>query len=262
MDNHTSLLINAVLDSDLHSVQELSREFPDAINRVSLGTGLGAVHCAIYLRNLKILKILLKFGADPNLPDRENNYPVHCAAKVGFVRALKVLQKQKSCNFFVLNAAGESIIDIAGNMPSIEETQSSPVFSYGTWDSESKSEFMKNLVATRRDCYNYILKVQQTTYNQKRIKSARDMIVANSKRQSVSNIIRSYNSASEKRYVNRMDYPMRFSESDWTENDKEFFNRHVDDVRMVIHAVFCRDFVRRVVHSGLYEVEQKIRTNK
>ena len=248
-------LINAVLDEDIVSVKCYCKGSPEAINMLSINDGNGPIHISIYLRNSKLLRFLLRYGADPNLRNSRNDTPSHVAVKIGYLKALKILHSTGQCQFLCRNSNGESLLDMAHLSPSEAELRNPILCNYGKWRPEQKAAFADEIIKGRQECVEFIRSAVNDEYETKRIVSVKDMVKNNSRRQHVASILRAYNTANEKRYISRLDYPMHFREDDWTDEDIEFFNDHLDDVKEVTHKVFCRDFVRRAIRSGIDDIQ-------
>lgn len=58
-----------------------------------LGAHTGALHSAALMGHTEVVKVLLKEGADPNLPDKDQLYPLHLAAKEGHQAICTLLLK-------------------------------------------------------------------------------------------------------------------------------------------------------------------------
>lgn len=235
-------------------------DHPSWINNLSSIEGLGAIHIAIFMENTQMIKLLLEYGADPNLRDKSQNTPAHCAVKIGNIEILKILYDTGKCNFNddLPNKSGLKILDIASQPLSRDERRDPIVHMYGDWSPDQWSTTASKVERGRRECEEYIAAILKKEYEDKRASSVNHLIENMTARQHAANVLRSSVTANDKRYITRNDYPKNFTATDWTDRDIEFFNRHQDDVDKVIHCVFMRDFASRVVRSGCDDVKMHI----
>lgn len=235
-------------------------DHPEWINKLSTIEGLGAIHIAIFMQNVPIIYLLLEYGADPNLRDRCDNTPAHCAVQIGNIEILKTLYATGKCNFNddLPNKFGQKLLDIASRQLSKDEIKDPIVHMYGDWCPDQWSFTAMKVEAGRLKCKEYISAVLKKEYEDKRTTSVKHLIENMSVRQHAANVLRGSVTANDKRYITRNDYPKNFTSSDWTERDISFFNQHQEDVDKVTHCVFMRDFASRVIRSGCDDVKAHI----
>lgn len=58
-----------------------------------MGAYTGALHAAALMGHLEVVKALLRHGANPNLPDQDERYPLHLAAREGHIAICNLLLK-------------------------------------------------------------------------------------------------------------------------------------------------------------------------
>nr|XP_033775341.1 cyclin-dependent kinase 4 inhibitor B-like [Geotrypetes seraphini] len=94
-DNRADALTRAAACGDLLRVQSLLESGTDPNETNSFHRTAIQV---MKLGNPKLAELLLLYGADPNVPDpTTNTYPVHDAAREGFLDTLQVLVRGGAC---------------------------------------------------------------------------------------------------------------------------------------------------------------------
>ena len=96
--------------ASLHEVEQLLQEDPN-LDLVIEGYGLSQHACHSYTRNLQIVKLLLEYGANPNIQDKRGDTLAHYAAEENHIGALRLLS-DKMADFSIKNRAGKTAIDI------------------------------------------------------------------------------------------------------------------------------------------------------
>lgn len=252
----SQVLMNAVMEEDIDRVLVCCKENPEWMDLLSPSQGLAPIHVAIYLRNCKILRTLLKKGADPNLKDVDGNTPAHCAVKIGFLDGLKLLYETKKCQLSIIsNNTGYTALDIS-KMP-LDEAELEKPFNhmFGDWNPAGYRKSVEDIIDGRTHCYQFILQIMENEYNTKRIQVENSMITNNADRQYKTSIIRGATTISHLRYISRVDYVKAGGQGEWDETDVAFFNQHADDVTAVRQTVFVRDKVRKYLRSGFENVQ-------
>jgi ankyrin repeat protein len=76
-------------------------------------TGQTSLHLACLIGNKKVVKLLLKGSADPNIKDSSGNTPLHGAACRGNVEIVRLLL-DKGADYKAINSLSETALQIAG----------------------------------------------------------------------------------------------------------------------------------------------------
>lgn len=82
-----------VLAAEEGVTKEVLKCLKAGANPNAFGTHTRALHSASLLGHKKIVKALLKYGANPNLPDQDQLYPLHLAAREGHTAICNLLLK-------------------------------------------------------------------------------------------------------------------------------------------------------------------------
>lgn len=88
-----SINTEIVLAAEGGATKEVLDLLRKGANPNAFGTHTGALHSAALMGHQKVVKILLKHGANPNLPDKDQLYPLHLAAREGHTAICNLLLK-------------------------------------------------------------------------------------------------------------------------------------------------------------------------
>ena len=86
--------IKAVRDRDgTVATQMLDEPGTTIVNAREVGTGETALHAVVQRRDLTWVKFLMQRGANPNIADKNDVYPIQLAAQLGFIEGVERLIK-------------------------------------------------------------------------------------------------------------------------------------------------------------------------
>jgi ankyrin repeat protein len=95
-----------------HDLEMIKKVAPEINLEYSYSKGWKLLHYAVYLRQFEVVKLLLKFGANPNSINDRGRTPLHLAAKFGCYHiATKLIMSRADCS--ILDVNGNSALDIA-----------------------------------------------------------------------------------------------------------------------------------------------------
>jgi ankyrin repeat protein len=82
-----------VLAAEAGTIEEVLKFLKEGANPNAFGVHTGALHSAALMGHKKVVKALLKYGANPNMPDQDKLYPLHLAAREGRTAICNLLLK-------------------------------------------------------------------------------------------------------------------------------------------------------------------------
>lgn len=80
--------------ADLSTIEKLLLEKPESVNEIGENTGWAPLYGAVICRHLRVVKLLLDRGADPNQATKVGEYPIHQAAESNQAAMLELLLKK------------------------------------------------------------------------------------------------------------------------------------------------------------------------
>ncbi|KAF2073327.1 hypothetical protein CYY_005345 [Polysphondylium violaceum] len=108
-------LINAAKRGEAESVEEyvLDKECPVDVNNAKDGMGETALHWAARNGYEEVIAVLLKFKANPNVLNRDQETPLHKAAFKDHLEAIRVLVNVGKADVSLKNKNGETALQLA-----------------------------------------------------------------------------------------------------------------------------------------------------
>lgn len=109
-----SLLRAAVCRLDLEETAHLleSGDGEDVVNEVDCETGNSLLHAAARVGSVKMLRLLLEHGANPNAVSKKGYTALHVAAWCGYVECVELLIR-KGCDPEISSCRGFRAVDVA-----------------------------------------------------------------------------------------------------------------------------------------------------
>jgi len=77
--------------ADLGAIEKLLQQRPESVNELGESTGWAPLYGAVICRHVRVVKLLLDRGADPNQPTKVGEYPIHQAAESNQAAMLELL---------------------------------------------------------------------------------------------------------------------------------------------------------------------------
>ncbi len=105
-------ILNEILNSDYHDLAERIVENPTSINILG-NCGESPAHIAIYKNDIRMLKMLLEAGAEPNFINMNSDTLVHVAARLGSMESIKLLYETGKCDLELRNNENMSALQIS-----------------------------------------------------------------------------------------------------------------------------------------------------
>jgi hypothetical protein len=107
------VLVAAASRGEVNEVRELLGAYEVPVDQCKeVGDGMTALMAAVAKGHLDVVKVLLKAGADTELPDAEGNRPIHVAASKGYGEVVHRLCKAK-CDKQAAGTAGATALHLA-----------------------------------------------------------------------------------------------------------------------------------------------------
>jgi len=155
MDSVERKLVKEVLNGDKDAIAEIIEAHPNRMNFISQ-CGECPMSIAVYKRDIHMVRLLLKAGANPNQANHQGDTVFHIAARIGSVSILKELYSSGLCNLVLVNKNNQLAVDLATQAPCGEDVNLLHLF--GEWRSDSMclDEELEELVLGRTQCVEFL----------------------------------------------------------------------------------------------------------
>jgi Ankyrin repeats (many copies) len=247
----TQKILNEVLNNDLEALDERLHADPHTVDSIG-HCGESALHIAIYKHNMAMIKLLINFGADPNVRNTQRgDTAVMTAARMGLFAALELMYETGRCDLFLRNADDRTALDIALDVPRDHELQLTRL--YGYWDGRSDLESVRvPMERGRKDCASYLKdKMDYDAWHRRRI-LVEEATAAHERHLISRRILRGDGFGHQAVFFEELTEPevSGGSEQDqsptlWDKTTVEFFESHPEDVTEVATRLKAIDFVGR-----------------
>lgn len=252
-------ILNEALNADYDDLQERIDENRSAVNLLGI-CGESPVHISIYKNDIKMLKILLDSGADPNSCNSKGDTAFHVAARLGSLECLELLYDTKRCDLELRNGDFLTALDLASQAVVDADLFDTKLFASWSRTGEHFSDSLPYVSAGRKRCQQYL----QRRVEEDRYDSVESIVQRNKDcnidRNRAARIVRGISGRNQSLYQYKLNYPENINRPDFmVPRDIAFFEDSYECIERVSRTAFVCEYINRSVLLGYHNAQLSIR---
>ena len=236
---------NAVLDGDFEYLEQIIYNHRDMVDYIG-PAGFAAMHVAAYKKDMDMVDMLLKYGADRSLLAANGDSCAHIACRIGDPEIFDYFVE--FCEDIDLkNKAGETMQDICEKTPT-ESDAYADIYFFFKWcneDTGAHDVLRSRLVKNRGIIRDKIIQYREERIVRRRAHLVRTFIKDADDRKLGMQVYRHAGGADERRYYMVLPTPGLFDVEPWREGDADYFASNKEDLMKGLNRAFAQEFVGR-----------------
>jgi hypothetical protein len=255
-------ILNEILNSDYRDLKERIENNPDAVN--TIGTcGESPAHIAIYKNNIRMLRMLLEAGADPNIANGSGDTLFHSAARFGYIDHLRLLYETGKCTLLLKNKFLQTALDVANSELHDESLTAIKYFAEYKAAEADEAALHQAVVDGRKQCAAYLVVKMEHDRGHLVKKLVQSTLDTTNDRRNKARIIRGVGGYKNTAFYADFSYNTKIYEAPWPKADMDFFVNYHEGIESIVRTVFACDYVNKSVRVGMqnYLTSHKIRLN-
>lgn len=209
--------------------------------------GFAAMHVACYKKDMGMIDMLLKYGANRGLVAANGDTCAHIACRIGDMNMFEYFVPYMDDGIDMKNKAGETLQDICERTPDEVEAYRD-IYTFLKWnqhDTEATLVLKDELRTHRAALRARIIDLRKEGILKRRANLVRTFIKGADDRKLGMQVYRHAGGADERRYYTVLPTPGPLDAEPWKEGDAEFFASHKDDLMAGLNRAFAQEFVGR-----------------